>query len=53
MASTTRTSIIPERDASSQVLSSILERLDEEPLKRVEPFITDIEEQRGKWLLGG
>ena len=52
MASTSRTSMIPERDASSQVLSLILERLDEESLQRLEPFIPEIEEQLVRTIEG-
>ncbi len=52
MASTSRTSVIPERDASSQVLSPILERLDEESLKRLEPFIPEIEQQLVRTIEG-
>ena len=44
MASTSCTSMTTKRDADSLVLSPILAKLDEESLKRLEPFITEIEE---------
>ncbi|GAH12228.1 unnamed protein product, partial [marine sediment metagenome] len=37
-------SVITKRGADSQVLSPILDKLDEESLKRLEPFIAEIEE---------
>ena len=42
MASTS--SVISKRDADSHVLAPILDKLDEESLKRLEPFIAEIEE---------
>ncbi len=44
MASTSSTSVTTKRDTNPQVLSPILERLDEESLKRLEPFIPELEE---------
>ncbi len=44
MASTSSTNVTTKRDADSQVLSPILEKLDEKSLKKLEPFITEIEE---------
>lgn len=41
MASTS--SVITKRDTDSQVLAPILEKLDEKSLKRLEPFIAEIE----------
>ena len=44
MASTSSTCVNTKRDADSQVLSPILDKLDEESLKKLEPFITEIQE---------
>lgn len=52
MASTSSTSMTTKRDADSQVLSPILEKLDEESLKRLEPFITEIEEHLQQTVAG-
>ena len=41
---TSTSSVITKRDADSQVLSPILDKLDDESLKRLEPFIAEIEE---------
>ena len=45
MASTSSTNVTTKRDTDPQVLSPILEKLDEESLKRLEPFTQEIEEQ--------
>ncbi|MHA1929188.1 MAG: hypothetical protein ACTSV2_11500 [Candidatus Thorarchaeota archaeon] len=37
-------SVITKRDTDSQILSPILDKLDEESLKKLEPFISEIEE---------